>query len=270
MIKLSGQHLIKLDKSSKGNQLKWKVDGYWYKADHLGYEALAEYIVSHLLMKTNISNFTIVYELEKIAFNGKEFNGCISKNFLSDNTRIITLSKLFLAYLSEDIYMECESPLKSEKDCIKYVVDNTVDITGLTDFGKYLTFILELDYLFLNEDRHFNNIAVEYNTKTKKFEFCKIFDFGASLFSDTTISFDINKSVNECLDTITSKPFSPSFKDQVDAARELYGKQLEVQFTSKDIDELLEYVKSKQMYDNKILKRVEKTLKKQLLTFLED
>ena len=35
--------------SSKGNQLKWKKDGYWYKADYTGYEGLAEYMVSYLL-----------------------------------------------------------------------------------------------------------------------------------------------------------------------------------------------------------------------------
>ena len=27
-----------LNHTSKGNQLKWKCDGYWYKADHMGYE----------------------------------------------------------------------------------------------------------------------------------------------------------------------------------------------------------------------------------------
>lgn len=35
--------------SSKGNQLKWKNDGKWYKADYTGYEGLSEYIVSGLL-----------------------------------------------------------------------------------------------------------------------------------------------------------------------------------------------------------------------------
>lgn len=38
-----------LNHTSKGNQLKWKCDGYWYKADHMGYEGLAETIVSALL-----------------------------------------------------------------------------------------------------------------------------------------------------------------------------------------------------------------------------
>ena len=35
--------------SSKGNQLKFKRDNVWYKADYLGYEGLAEYTVSKLL-----------------------------------------------------------------------------------------------------------------------------------------------------------------------------------------------------------------------------
>jgi hypothetical protein len=32
--------------SSKGNQLKWESKGIWYKADYLGYEGLAECVVS--------------------------------------------------------------------------------------------------------------------------------------------------------------------------------------------------------------------------------
>lgn len=35
--------------SSKGNQFKWLADGGWYKADHMGYESLAEIVVSCLL-----------------------------------------------------------------------------------------------------------------------------------------------------------------------------------------------------------------------------
>ena len=42
-----------LNHTSKGNQLKWKCDGYWYKADHMGYEGLAETIVSAMPEKSN-------------------------------------------------------------------------------------------------------------------------------------------------------------------------------------------------------------------------
>ena len=37
--------------SSKGNQLKWENEGIWYKVDYNGYEGLAEYVISHLLIK---------------------------------------------------------------------------------------------------------------------------------------------------------------------------------------------------------------------------
>lgn len=43
-----------LNHTSKGNQLKWKCYGYWYKADHMGYEGLAETIVSALLGKSTV------------------------------------------------------------------------------------------------------------------------------------------------------------------------------------------------------------------------
>ena len=38
--------------SSKGNQLKWENEGIWYKADYTGYEGLAEYVISHLLIRS--------------------------------------------------------------------------------------------------------------------------------------------------------------------------------------------------------------------------
>ena len=41
--------------SSKGNQLKWKSEGIWYKADYTGYEGLVEYMVSHLLKKSSLA-----------------------------------------------------------------------------------------------------------------------------------------------------------------------------------------------------------------------
>lgn len=34
---------------SKGDQRKWKIDNLWYKADYMGYESLAEVLVSKLL-----------------------------------------------------------------------------------------------------------------------------------------------------------------------------------------------------------------------------
>lgn len=53
MIELFAQNERTADRqSSKGNQLKWEKDGIWYKADSAGYEGLAEYMVSHLVMRS--------------------------------------------------------------------------------------------------------------------------------------------------------------------------------------------------------------------------
>ena len=41
-------------KSSKGNQLKFERDGIWYKADNMGYEGLAECVISALLKKSSV------------------------------------------------------------------------------------------------------------------------------------------------------------------------------------------------------------------------
>ena len=56
--------------SSKGNQEKWLEDGYWYKLDQFGYEALVEVMTSKLLEHSNIESetpFTFVrYEMKKV------------------------------------------------------------------------------------------------------------------------------------------------------------------------------------------------------------
>ena len=42
--------------TSKGDQRKWEIDGIWYKADYMGYESLAEVLVSRLLKKSSLQN----------------------------------------------------------------------------------------------------------------------------------------------------------------------------------------------------------------------
>lgn len=56
MVELFEQDIRTIDRqSSKGNQLKWENNGVWYKADYIGYEGLAEYVISHLLQKSTLA-----------------------------------------------------------------------------------------------------------------------------------------------------------------------------------------------------------------------
>lgn len=152
---------------------------------------------------------------------------------------MLTLPRLFNTFAGEDIYAECERLDRTEADCLQYVVTNVEQITGLADFGQYLTMMLEIDALFLNEDRHFHNIAVIFDRLTNKFRLCPIFDNGGSLFSDVTLSYPLVNSIDECMKVITAKPFSPCFEDQVKAAEDLYGRQFEFWFSNEDVVDTL-------------------------------
>lgn len=244
--------------SSKGNQWKWRDGDFWYKADYLGYEALAEYITSKLLLKSNA--IAVQYELIKGIYEKKEFTGCESRNFLLPDQELITLQKLYQIHKEESLVKRLVGMETEEK--IKYVVDFVMDVTGLSDFGKYLTMLLEIDALFLNEDRHMNNIAVLYNRDEGNYSYSPIFDNGAALFSDTTISFPLSMDAYECIGEIKAKPFREDFSEQVDAAEAIFGIQLSVWFDMNDVEMLLS--ECAECYGDEIRTRVSDTIREQL------
>ncbi|MBO7451530.1 MAG: hypothetical protein J6U54_14285 [Clostridiales bacterium] len=237
-------HFVTNDKialtSSKGNQEKWFENGRWYKLDQFGYEGLSETVISSHLSKSNIETdtpFTYVrYSPEKINAHGIERSGCSSANFLKEGDSIITLSRLFK---SENISLNTTlHKLSSDKKRIAYLAEETAAITGLTEFPRYLTMLFEIDALFLNDDRHLNNIAV---IKTPAgYDYCPIFDNGAGLLSNV-IDHPLDISPEAFIKTSTARPFNTTFNRQIIHARNLYGPQLVVpKLSSKDIREVLE------------------------------
>ena len=71
---------------------------------------------------------------------------------------IITLSHLFKreGHPSRETLMR----VSCDKKRIAWLAEETAALTGLDDFPQYLTLLFELDALFLNDDRHWNKIAV--------------------------------------------------------------------------------------------------------------
>ncbi|MCD7867020.1 MAG: hypothetical protein LUF78_06710 [Clostridiales bacterium] len=255
MVKMTSSKQVFLNRnSSKGNQLKWYDGQFWYKADYLGYEALSEYCVSHLLKKTSIPAFT-EYELLPIEYLNRKYTGCICPHFLEKDQELLTLEKLFRLEKGMDLaeYLAGMEPVER----IQYTAEETAALTGLDKFGSYLTQLLEMDAFFLNEDRHLNNIAVIRNTD-KSFAYCPVFDNGAALFSDTQISYGTDLPLEKCFAVIEAKPFDRSFDTQTEAAESLYGIHFSYWFTSKDIKEILENAAS--LYSAQILERVRETL----------
>ena len=115
--------------SSKGNQLKWIVRNNWYKADHMGYEGLCEVVVSKLLEKSNIGNF-VNYEPIRILFDGREMNGCYSKNFRQKNESLVTLEHLSKQWLANSFAKEL-THYPDVKDKIKHTVEFIEKVTNL-------------------------------------------------------------------------------------------------------------------------------------------
>lgn len=234
--------------SSKGNQEKWfdSDTNKWYKLDQFGYEALSETLISILLENSNINFDTPFsfanYKMERIHVHGRDRTGCSSDNFLKRGDSIITLSHLFSRHLGTSLKDKLEK-LPSNKKRISFLAEETANITGLNEFPQYLTLLFEIDALFLNDDRHLNNIAVIENKG--KFAYCPIFDNGAGLLSNVQFS-PMDISPSGLMKGLFARPFNTSFTRQMNTVRGLYGPQLKMPQLSEDdiiveLNPLLEY-----------------------------
>ena len=220
--------------SSKGNQEKWYDDGRWYKLDQFGYEALTETLVSRLLERSTIEQDTPFrftrYRMERMNVHGRERTGCSSENFLMSGQSIITLGHLFKRTAAEPL-SDILARQTSDKKRIAYLAETTAELTGLVLFPQYLTLLFEMDALFLNDDRHFNNIAVLEQNGI--YGYCPIFDNGAGLLSNVQMSpMDIDPKA--LIGALRARPFNTTFNRQVGAVRSLYGNQLHMPRMTRD------------------------------------
>ena len=264
MIELKKEDLYEMGRnSSKGNQLKRMKDNIWYKADYLGYEGLAEVVVSKLLCKSTLHKEEYVkYDLETIKYDEQVFNGCSSQNFLEKGKRLYTLQRLYLQVRGQNLSRSLFQ-IEGIENRIRFLTEEIELITGIKNFGRYLAKLMTIDAVFLNEDRHMHNVAVLADSDNN-FELCPIFDNGACLLSDTRIEYPLGKDIYDLQQKVMPKTFSfDSFDDQLDAAEKLYGLNLKFSFTRKDIRAILDAI-PESMYDVTIKQRVETIMYNQM------
>lgn len=245
--------------SANGNQIKWEENGYWYKLDNFGlYEGLSETVCSFIL---NQSKFQLVvnYTPMKIkhSIHGKRI-GCVSHTFLREDEKLVTIDNMLEKdnILYEDI-VNVNWPIKQK---IVNIVDFVVSKTEISDFGLYLSNMLYFDAYVLNDDRHFNNIAVIQNRITRKYSLCPLFDNGRALLSNVNLLMPISLAIKK----LEAKPFSNRFIEQVLIAQELYGRNLQISF---DYNLLQDYL-SNVPYTSTQIKRVISILKYQDKNFM--
>lgn len=236
---------------SKGNQGKYHIGEEWIKTDYLGYEGAAEYLCSELLSGSNVLHTS--YHLEQVKIETKNglyrtVNTSVSKNFLPEGAEAVTLDKLLKKHLGTTF--EAAVKGKPVKEAIAYIVGIVEKLTGIKDFGPYLTKMLEFDTLVLNEDRHAQNI--QFLLQNGKYSCAPVFDNGAAFLSDITQEYPLTENTKQLTGFVQAKPFSTSFSEQVTACQELYGKQLTIEH--KDLSIPLSHIKS--VYGEKIADRM--------------
>ena len=220
--------------TSKGNQLKWKQDGYWYKVNQFGYEGAVETIVSTFLKSVEVPFPFVSYEQVKVIYEEKEYTGCRSRDFYEENPILqgyimIPLERLHRLYTGCGLANHL-AQFNKVKDRVAYTVDFVQNVTGLMHFADYLSFLIQMDAFFLNEDRHTNNIAVLWNQDTDTYEYCPYFDFGLSLFADVKEDFPMDMDFVTCRKKIKAKPFSIIFDEQLDACEKIGSSELKFLF----------------------------------------
>lgn len=245
--------------SSKGNQLKWEKDGIWYKADYMGYEGLAEYMVSKLLQYSNLTEKDyILYDTEEISYKTNIYHGCKSFDFLPCGWQLITLERLFHTMYGKSLYQSIYQIAGIEERAI-FLTEQVEQMTGLKNFGSYLTKLLTIDALFLNEDRHMHNIAVLCDT-SGCYHYCPIFDNGSALLSDMTMDYPLGNDVLDLIPHAEAKTLCSDFDEQLEIVERLYGQTIHFFYNEKNITEVLENEKN---YSTEIKERVKEILLQQ-------
>ena len=253
MVELFEQEIKTNDRqSSKGNQLKWFSRDTWYKADYTGYEGLAEYIISNLLQYSTLDKKEyVLYETEELSYKYQHYLGCRSKSCLEIGWQMITLERLFQNYCGESLNKSIYS-IREHKKRIEFLVEQTERITGLKEFGIYMSKLLTLDAFFLNEDRHTHNIAVLMDG-SGNYDYCPIFDNGAALLSDITMDYLLCVETEQLMSGVKAKTFCQSFEEQLDIVESLYGQYIHFTFDNSIISALL---KNERYYSEEIKTRI--------------
>jgi len=259
MIELFEKDIRNVSGSSKGNQLKWSDGRYWYKSDYLGYEGLAEYAASAVLASSDLTeDMYVSYLTEQIIYKENRFNGCKSRNMIAPEEQMITVERLVQQAKGESIGRALYA-IPDHTDRLEYLVDTVIALTGLKDFGKYMSIMLTVDGLLLNEDRHTHNIAV-IQKEDGNYRLCPCFDFGAGLLSDTRAEYSMNGDVYELIETVHSKTFCDDFREAIEIGERLYGEQVHFTYDNRLLEDAL---KKEPFYSDAQKERVKTVLLEQ-------
>lgn len=244
--------------STKGNQPKWCMDGFWYKADSYHcYQGLSEMIVSRLLEKSNYRDF-VRYDLCHLELPMRNAIGCKSRDFLKKNQSIITLQRLLFVHFGIDFASKLREMECSTKEKFDYLY-GMLERIGVQGYREYFAAMFQIDSVCRNTDRHTNNIA--FLVESGRIMPAPLFDFGESLYSDCEY-YSFSRDSETLIQMGGSKPLSLSFEEQAEVSEELSGYRLKMNFGISDIRKIRK--EALEFYDSKYVDRALSILKLQM------
>lgn len=205
---IDNEYIVRQEGTSEGTQIKYRKDDFWYKKDNRGNEGRVEYLVSRFLKFTSLAKTEYV-EYEEGTINGR--TGCRSRNFLGKEDELITFYRLYYNEVGKDL-SKVIANMETMEERMEYVIDFIQQSCQL-DIRNYLSKVLTLDMVCLNEDRHLNNLAVIMHGN--QFYPAPIFDNGISLLTANQ-SVNWNFSIEENVRRVIARPFSGSHEKMVE------------------------------------------------------
>ncbi len=205
---IDNEYIVRQEGTSEGTQIKYRKDDFWYKKDNRGNEGRVEYLVSRFMEFTSLAKTEYV-EYEEGTINGK--TGCRSRNFLGKEDELITFYRLYYNEVGKDL-SKVIANMETMEERMEYVIDFIQQSCQL-DIRNYLSKVLTLDMICLNEDRHLNNLAVIMHGN--QFYPAPIFDNGISLLTANQ-SVNWNFSIEENVRRVIARPFSGSHEKMVE------------------------------------------------------
>lgn len=133
---IEDEYIYNSASTTKGTQIKYKKDNYFYKLDKMGREGFVEYLVTMLLSHSSLKPEEYVsYEYCKI--NGYE--GCRSENFLKDGEEFVTIHSLYQKYTGNSDFADYLMTKRNAKERLETIIELVADFGIPTeDYKHYL------------------------------------------------------------------------------------------------------------------------------------
>lgn len=206
-----------MEEKYEGLQSKEVNHDGWIKYDRFGYEGLSEVLAYRFsgLLSSRLSF------CEYTPIKTDKGTGCFSRSVISGDEELVSLYSFFPS----------EPKNLNASQLFDYYIPYIIEITGLQDFGEWLTELFLFDMLIENEDRNPGNILLI--TTGGKYRYAPVMDNANSLgYRDANPQFSGTK---------LAKPLMMSHSDQAHLFVDRYSSKMELRDNKIMISDLYDY-----------------------------